>query len=271
MKPGFRGCLTTLVTAVGALGIAACGKSDSGTERPLQVYAAASLTDVLEPLAEDFEAQSGVPVTLNLAGSQTLAQQIDAAPRADVFLSANADWMAHLDGNGRLLDGSRRTFLSNKLVVVAHRESDFVLPSPADLANLDFTHLAIGAPDAVPAGVYAHAWLQSVHSANGTSLWENVQGRVAPAPDVRSVLALVEASRDVVGIVYATDARTSSVRVLHVVEGPLPDPIEYVAAEVKRPERHPQAAAFLTFITGEGARSVFAEAGFIVPAGADGP
>ena len=217
-----------------------------------------------------FEGQTRADLRFNFAGSNLLALQIEAAPRADVYLSANERWMDYLDQRNLLAAGTRRTLLSNRLVMVAQRASPFRLQEAGDLADLPFRFLALADPDGVPAGRYAREYLKGLPRGAG-SVWEAVVPRVAPAPDVRAALAMVEADPRVVGIVYRTDAAASPrVRVLLEVppeEGPL---IRYQAAAIRSSPRPALARTYLDFLGQAAARREFESHGFrILPQGDD--
>lgn len=234
--------------------LAACGPA--GPE-PVVVFAAASLREPVDAVADRWEAAHGVPVHRNFAGSNTLALQIAAAPVADVFLSADPAWADHVADR----TAARVPFVRNRLVVIARADAGHVVSRPADLADLDFRHLAVGHPEAVPAGRYAKAWLSSQRVGEGT-LYDAVASRLAPALDVRAATAMVEANRDVIGIVYATDARASDgVRVLHEIENG-PD-VQYVAARLSRGSE--TASSMFDALTGPGGLAVFAAHGFVGP------
>lgn len=251
-----RGCLALL------LSLLAGGCAPGGDARPeVVVFAAASLQDALQELREEYEAETGARVLFNFAGSSVLARQVVAAPGADLFLSASERWMDEVEAAGRLVPGSRRGLLSNRLVVVAHARSPFALEEPCALAGLPFRHLAVGDPESVPAGSYAREWLASVEC-GGRTLWEAVRERVAPTPDVRAALALVLADPEIAGIVYETDQRAFAdrTRVLHrVTDGP---DVRYSAARVAGGAAPEEARRFLRFLSGPRAAEVFARHGF---------
>lgn len=240
--------------------LAGCGGPSRG-DQEVVVFAAASLRDVLRDLSESFRQESGIRAVFNFAGSNVLAQQIEAAPAADVYLSANEQWMDYLREAGRIERDTRRNFASNRLVIIAHRDGLFQLKDPARLADLDFRYLSLADPEAVPAGRYARQYLQSI-DADG-QLWDRLKRRVAPAPDVRAALAVVEADPQLLGIVYRTDAATSrQVRVLYEVpagEGP---EIRYSAALVKDAPHPEEGKRFLAFLSGPEAMGVLREMGF---------
>ena len=135
-----------------------CVAASSDSERPeLMVFAAVSLGDALGELATSFERVAGIRPVLNLAGSNVLGQQLLASPVADVFLSADPRWVDRLEEDDLIAPGSRRAFLSNRLVVVAHPDSKIRLTRVSDLATADFRFLSLGDPAGVPAGRYAKA------------------------------------------------------------------------------------------------------------------
>ena len=241
-----------------------CRPGDGQPQGRLTVFAAASLTDVLEEVGRSFRNASGIGVDFNFAGSGTLARQILATDQGDAFVSANLRWMEEVVGAGKTLPDSNRRVLLNQLAVIARKDSDFSWENPRKLAELPFRYLAMGDPESVPAGGYARDWLRSVDLPDGSTLWDAVQDRVSPAPDVRAALSQVAADRSLLGIVYVTDARTRPESIQSIFEVPIPRSprIEYAAA-VLRSTDHPAAAElFLDFLTGPEASVIFEKAGF---------
>ncbi len=226
----------------------------------LFVFAAASLRDVITKVGDVFTQQRGIEIVYNFAGSNVLAHQINAAPIADLFLSASEKWIDVVESAGNCVPDSRCTLLTNRLVVICHRDSRWMMARPEQLADLDFKYLAMANPEAVPAGRYAKEWLQSV------SLWDRCQRRVAPTPDVRAALALVEADPRIVGIVYHTDAVTSDrVRSLFEIPADQGPTIRYVAAAIAGRQSTEHALEFLQFLKLEKAAEIFKRGGFMVP------
>jgi molybdate transport system substrate-binding protein len=227
------------------------------------VFAAASLADALTEAAEAFEAQTAHHVTLSFAGSAALARQIMLGAPADLFISADPIWADALEEAGLVEVGRRHDILANRLVLIGSGP-DGPPPQALDVLDLDAIlgdgRLAIGLVEAVPAGRYGRAALQSV------GLWDGVQDRLAQTDNVRAALALVAVGAAPVGLVYATDARAEP-RV-HVMAHIAPDthpPILYPLVDIA-PEDHPAENAFHDFLTGPMAASIFAEHGFdIVP------
>ena len=244
--------------------IGACG-SETRDEEEVVVFAAASLRDAMQAIGAGFEEETGVRVVFNFAGSNVLAQQIVAASGADVFLSANVRWMDAVAEAGRVMEGTRRVLLTNTLAVVAHPRSTWRLDAPCRLAEFGFKYLALGDPAAVPAGRYARDWL-SAQTCDGRSLWQAVEDRVAPAPNVRAALGLVLAEPDLVGIVYKTDylAFAQEARLLYEVPAAAGPPIRYTLAQVDAGPNPEAARRFLGYLNGETARRHFEPHGFTV-------
>jgi len=236
---------------------------DPGQQPQLMVFAAASLRDVMSELGTRFEQEHGIHVNYNFAGSNVLARQLLATPGADLFISANQAWMRRLEQAGRIVPGSRQVVLGNRLVVIVNHASTLA-GSPRELfCTPGFEYLSIGNPEAVPAGVYAKAWLEKL-PCDGGSAWDAVADRIAPAPDVRAALGLVAADQDIPGIVYVTDAAMSDkVRVIYEVTGNDAPVISYYAALVDNESSHDRAKRFIRFISGDQATDVFYRYGFI--------
>ncbi|MFP7569932.1 molybdate ABC transporter substrate-binding protein [Marivita sp. S2033] len=231
----------------------------------ITVFAAASLGDALGEASEMWMDETGHHVTLALAGSSTLARQIDAGAPADVFLSANADWMTWLVEHDRVLPDTRRDIASNRLVLIAHdgaARSEAEMSSDTDVLGLlgQEGRLAIALPEAVPAGIYAKAAL------SGLGLWAGLEQRLAPTDNVRAALALVALGEAPAGVVYATDAKAETkVHVAGVFpEGSHP-PIRYPAAVVTGSPHTEVAAAFLDWLETGAAQKILAAHGFMPP------
>ncbi|HXU11812.1 MAG TPA: molybdate ABC transporter substrate-binding protein [Candidatus Binatia bacterium] len=184
---------------------------------------------------------------------------MEAANKVDVFLSADEAWMDHVAQAGLVDAASRRSLLSNRLVVVGAADSALHVGSPSDLALPAVRRLALANPEAVPAGKYAKAWLEKAGA------WSPVADRVVPFPDVRATLAAVESGGAEAGIVYRTDAAISTkVKVLYEVPAADGPKISYAVAALKD---RPQAAAarrFVSWLAGPEATAAFERSGFIV-------
>jgi molybdate transport system substrate-binding protein len=224
----------------------------------LNVFAAASLSDALKEIAKAYEPASGDKLQFNLAASSTLALQIKQGAPADVFFSADEAKMDDLAKAGLLAADTRRSLLSNTLVIVVATDSKIALSAPADLAKPAVSRIALAEPQTVPAGIYAKEWLQK----NG--LWKNVIDKVIPTENVRACLAAVESGNVDAGIVYKTDALISKkVKVVHevaVADGPK---ISYPLAVIKDSKQADAARKFATYLAGPEARAVFTKYGFL--------
>ena len=260
-----RGMGTVLLLALltGAVG---CLEKEGpeGTRPELTLFVAASLTDVVQEVGDAYEALGSIELVYNFASSGALARQQLAAPRADLLLSASERWMDEMEGSGRVLDGTRMTLLSNRLAVIANRDSEFSINNPADMCDSPFVYLAMGDPEYVPAGSYAREWFKSLECRDGGLFWDRVKGRISPAPNVRAVVGQVEGRVDVLGIVYATDAiaRRDDIRLLYEVpveEGPR---IQYPVAIMKGTDSPALARDFLDFLRGPEAMALFEKDGF---------
>ena len=224
------------------------------------VFAAASLKNAMDEIAPAFEAATGDKLVVSLAGSSALARQIQAGAPADLFISANQNWMDTLEADGLVQSGTRVDLLANSIVLIAHgKDSSPVEISPAlDLGALvGEGRLAMALVDAVPAGVYGKAALESL------GLWEEISPKVAQADNVRAALALVAAGEAPYGIVYATDAAAEdNVTVVGTFPADSHPPIVYPAA-VTAQSGKPAAAAALAYLRGPDARAAFAQPGLV--------
>ena len=233
-------------------------------EPPVIVFAAASLKEALDEVAERFEADTGTQVSRSYGGSSALARQIQYGAPAQVFVSANAAWMDVLQDDGLLVAGTRRPLLANTLVLIGGMDRDISLmiePGMDLLAALNGGRLAMALVNAVPAGIYGRAALVSL------GVWDRVQGRIAQTDNVRAALRLVAVGEAPLGIVYATDAAAEPrVRVLGVFPEDSHPPILYPAARLAQDDSA-AAQAFYEFLTGPQARAIFQRRGFGTPAG----
>jgi molybdate transport system substrate-binding protein len=237
------------------------GSVQARAEAPL-VLAAASLQESLNAAASAWAARGHPRPVLSFAGSSALARQIEAGGPADIFISADAPWMDHLEARGAIRAGSRRVLLGNSLVLVAPLASKLELRigKGFPLARvLGDGRLAMAEPETVPAGRYGRAALIAL------GVWRDVEPKVARAENVRAALALVERGEAPLGIVYATDAKASAkVRVVGTFPEASHPPIRYPAALVKT-SANAGAPAFLDFLATREARAIFARYGFSAP------
>lgn len=260
-----RNCLILLLLTSIILFGCSSRRQQSGTseQNNILIFAAASLQDVLKEIGLVYANGHSVTFSYNFAGSNVLARQLAAAPVADIYFSASEHWMDYAQQAGVILPGSRRTFLSNGLVIIGRQSSHWQITSPSDLASLDYKFLSLANPDAIPAGRYAREWLQSI-SLGDSTLWAAVKDRVAPGPDVRAALGLVEADPGILGIVYRTDAAISNrVRVLYRVPLDQGPSIRYAVALVANRPHEKECKEFLRFLNSPQSREIFTNAGFV--------
>lgn len=228
------------------------------TKGPL-VLAAASLQESLTAAADAWAAQGHARPIMSFAGSSALARQIEAGAPADLFLSADQDWMDAVAAKGLLRRGTRSDLLTNRLVLIAPvgRSGQMVIRRVFPLARaLGGGRLAMADPDSVPAGKYGKAALAAL------GVWPSVSGRVAAAENVRAALAMVERRQTPYGIVYATDARAApGVRIVGVFPAASHPPITYPLAQLAG-SRHPDAAAFRRFLLSGRGKAIFRRFGF---------
>lgn len=226
------------------------------------VFAAASLKTALDRVADDFEAGSGHQVTISYAGSNTLAKQIIAGAPADIFVSAAVNWMDAVEQAGLVVPGTRADLLGNTLVLIAHGKAAApVQVGPGvDLAGLlGPEKLAMALVDAVPAGQYGKAALQSL------GIWDAVAPSVVQADNVRAALALVATGEAPFGITYATDAAADdNVTIVGTFPSDSHPPIRYPAALLTGAEDGADRA-FFEALSGDAAGAIFATAGFRLP------
>lgn len=225
----------------------------------LTVHAAASLTDAMKEIAATYEKQSGDKLQLNFGASSLLARQIEEGAPADLFLSADEAKMDNLENKGLLLPGTRRSLLSNLLVIVVSNDAHAAPKSASDLVKPEYKKIALAQPDSVPAGIYAREYLQKL------GLWEKVKDKVVPTENVRAALAAVESGNVEAGFVYKTDSLISKkVKVaveISATEGPK---ISYPIAVIKSSKEPEHAKKLEEYLAGPEARKVFEKFGFII-------
>ena len=234
-----------------------CFAADSGNP-PIVVFAAASLTDVLQELGDGFTKQTSLPVKFSFAASSALARQIENGAPADVFCSADLEWMDYLQTKALIQIPSRHAVVGNRLVLVAPADSKIELKIAADFplaAALGKDRLATGDPASVPVGRYAREALTKL------GVWDVVESRLVRADNVRSALAFVDRGEVALGIVYATDALIDKkVRVVDVFPEDTHAPITYPIALTMT--ARPEAGKFLDYIRGPSGDAAFKKYGF---------
>jgi len=238
-----RSAAVAVAVLVASLGIPASARESKQPE--LLVFAAASLTDVLGELSKDFQRQTGVAVKLSFAASSVLARQIEAGGNADVFISADLEWMDYLQQR-RLIDGSsRRNLVGNRLVLIAPADSTIQLviaPGFPLAAALGGGRLSTADPETVPVGRYAREALTSL------GLWEEVKHRLVRAENVRGAMMFVSRGESPLGIVYTTDALVDpKVRIVDTFPANTHAAITYPGAVTIRSNKY--AVSYLEYLS----------------------
>ena len=228
--------------------------------QPATVFAAASLTNTLQAVGKLWQEQGHPEPKLVFAASSTLARQVEAGAPANIFASADEQWMNYLAQRDKIVADTRRNLLRNELVLVAPTPTAkpvTIAPGFDLMALLGADgRIATGDPAHVPVGLYAKQALTKL------GLWDKVQPRVAATDDVRAALMLVARGEAPLGIVYATDAAVSpNVTIVGTFPADTHDPVVYPFAIVNGGDT-PEARALLAFIAGPQARAVFQKAGF---------
>ena len=227
------------------------------------VLAAASLQESMTAAADAWARRGHIRPVISFAASSALARQVEgggAGGGADLFVSADEQWMDYLARRNLIVPATRVSFLSNRLVIAAPRASRLRIPlgPPVALARvLTAGPLAMADPASVPAGRYGKAALQRL------GVWTQVAPRVVAAENVRAALALVERGAAPLGIVYATDAMASRrVRIAGVFPANTYPAITYPVARL-RASINPDAEAFRRFLVSREGRAIFAPYGFV--------
>lgn len=233
--------------------------AQQASPQPPLVYAAASLTDVLQRIGADYERERRRRVRLSFGSSATLARQIESGASADVFVAADTEWMDYVAQRGLVRRGSRVDLLGNRLVLVAPAGSTTQLvlrPGVALAAVLGAGgRLALADPASVPAGKYARAALTHLGA------WDEVATRYVATENVRMALMFVARGEAPLGVVYRTDALAEpGVRVVAEFPAGTHPPIVYPAALTARARAG--SADFLDYLSGPAARARFLAAGF---------
>lgn len=227
----------------------------------ITVFAAASLKNALDDAAKRYQTKTGDTVTISYAASSALAKQIEAGAPADIFFSADLDWMDYLQEKKLIDAASRHILLGNTLVLVAPKDSAVALPIVKDFPIVQALgpngKLAMASVDSVPAGKYGKAALTTL------GVWDAVSPRVAQAENVRAALAFVAKGEAPLGIVYGTDAKSEpAVRVVGIFPADSHPKILYPVALLASAK--PEARKFLDFLLSSEAAPAFEAQGFSI-------
>jgi molybdate transport system substrate-binding protein len=257
----FRTFRVLLAAIVLALSFKTSGALAQATDAKLVIFAAASLKDALDEVNAAYQREKKQKTTTSYAASSTLAKQIEAAAPADIFISADLDWMDYLAKRNLIKPETRTNLLGNRLVLIAPADSTVTLaigPNFPLAQALGNDRLAIADPNSVPAGKYGKAALEAL------GVWSSVAGKLAPAENVRATLLLVSRGEAPAGIVYQTDAAVEKgVKILGTfpenTHPPIVYPIAVVASSI-----NPKAAGYVAYLKSPAAQSVFEKQGFTV-------
>lgn len=248
-----------------ALAAALCsGCAPRVPDAPLTVFAAASLKEALDEAAASYASTTGHQVRVSYAASSALARQIEHGAPADVFVSADLDWMDALQAKGRVDPATRVDLLGNTLVLVAPSDSAAAVPALARGADLlpalgEHGRIALAMTASVPAGKYAKAAFESL------GMWPALQPRAAESENVRAALLMVARAEAPLGVVYGSDAQSEPrVRVLATFPASSHPPIVYPVARIAN-SRHAQGAAFVRWLQTPDAQAFFSARGFTTP------
>lgn len=234
--------------------------SSSAMAADMTVFAAASLTNALQDIAAQYKKEKQVDVVASYASSSTLARQIEQGAPADLFISADQQWMDYVIDKQQMVANTRYTLLGNELVLIAPKDSKIdktEIDKKTDWKKLlEGGRLAVGDPDHVPAGIYAKESLENLGA------WSTLAPEMARANNVRSAMALVERAEAPLGIVYGSDAIASDkVKVVGVFPAVSHKPVEYPMAIVKGHE-NPTVTAFYDYLKSPAAAVIFEKYGF---------
>jgi molybdate transport system substrate-binding protein len=235
-------------------------------KQPLTVFAAASLKNALDEVSGNWSKQSGIEVRTSYAASSALAKQIEESAPADLFLSADLQWMDYIEKKNLVRAGTRQSLLGNSLVIVAAKDSkigNLAVNDKLDLAKLlGDGRLSVAGVEAVPAGRYAKAGLTKL------GLWAPVEKKLAEAENVRAALALVSRGEAPLGIVYSTDAAADKgVKIVGTFPADSHPAIIYPVA-VLNGSKNAQAESYRKYLSSPEAVEVFRKHGFTISAGA---
>jgi molybdate transport system substrate-binding protein len=229
-------------------------------DKSLIVFAAASMKNALDDIDTAFTARTGVKVAASYAASSTLAKQIEQGAPADIFLSADTDWMDYAIGKKNIDEPTRVNLLGNSIVLIAPKDSEInnvTIGQGFDLAKLaGFGRIATGDVKSVPVGKYAKAALEKLGA------WQAAEPKFAMADSVRAALTLVARSEAVLGIVYSTDARVEpGVKIVGTFPADSHPAIIYPVAATATAK--PEAAGYLAFLRSAAAKTILEKYGFV--------
>ena len=225
----------------------------------LHVAAAASLTDVMKELAEDYQKEHpNVKITFNFGSSGALQQAIENGGATDIFFSAAQKQMDALEKSGNLAEGTRANLLVNEVVLIVPSDSKLDIKDFNDLTRDDIQHIALGEPKGVPVGQYTEEILTKLN------ILDAVKAKAVYGSDVRQVLSWVETGEADCGVVYATDAAVAGDKVKVAAKAPADShkPVIYPVAIIKESKNMEADKDFLKFVQSDKAKAAFEKYGF---------
>lgn len=234
-------------------------KADTAT---ITIFAAASLKNALDDAAKAYEKSTGNKIVISYAGSSALAKQIEQGAPADIFISADLDWMDYAQKKGLIKTDTRFNLLGNRIVLIAPKSSTVSLKIAKDFplaSTLGSNRLAMANVKSVPAGKYGSAALQKL------GVWKDIESKVAQADNVRAALALVAQGEAPLGIVYETDAAAEpKVRIVDTFPADTHPPIIYPIAILAASKKVDADKAFVDYLKTPEAQAFFTKQGFTV-------
>jgi molybdate transport system substrate-binding protein len=228
-------------------------------DKTITVFAAASMKNALDDIDAAYTAKTGVKITVSFAASSALAKQIEQGAPADVFISADTDWMDYATARKNINEPTRINLLGNSIVLIAPKDSEINnvnIAASFDLAKLAGDgKIATGDVKAVPVGKYARAALEKLGA------WRAAEPKFAMADSVRAALTLVARGEAVLGIVYSTDAKVEpGVKIVGIFPPGSHPPIIYPVAATTTAK--PEASDYLAFLNSTAAKTIFEKYGF---------
>lgn len=223
------------------------------------IFSAASLSDSVREICSNFEKENpGLKTNISVDSSSRLAKQIERGAPADIYLSANVQWMDFLESSNLIINKTRIEPLSNRLVIITHLNNRPILNTVQDLKNDNITGIAIADYNSVPAGIYSKQTLENI------SAWKHILPKLVVGIDVRTAMAYVERNEVDYGIVYATDAKISKkVKIVFPLPEESQPDIKYSFSVLKNAPNRPAAIAFIEYLKNIQSQKIFEQYGFI--------
>lgn len=251
-----------IASVLAAVWVALAMPATAGAQTDVVVFAAASMKDALDGVAAQWNKETGKKTAISYAASSALARQIEQGAPAQIFISADLDWMDYVANKNLIKPASRTNLLGNRIVLVAPKNASVaaikIEPNFQLASALGSGRLAVADVNAVPAGKYGKAALEKL------GVWSSVQDKVAQAENVRAALLLVSRGEAPLGIVYQTDAAADpGVKIVGTFPEDTHPPIIYPVA-LTASASNPDAEAFLAYMKSAKARPLFAAQGFAV-------